>query len=78
MSDDPIIRGLYSPGLRKVGCVLIQAIGGDGRAARCFDASDWFTSLEDDMILVSAPLSQWREIGAMPLEQRPGPEVFKR
>lgn len=75
--EDPMIRALYSPRLREVGCVLIQAaFGGDRRA--CNAVSDWFTGVEDVAIMISAPLSQWRQIGAMPKEQRPGPEHFRR
>lgn len=76
-SEDPFIRALYSPARREVACVLLQAaLGGDKRA--CNAVADWCTDLADDFMMVTAPLSQWREIGRLPKEMRPGPEDMRR
>lgn len=78
-ASDPIIRALYSPERREVACVIIQAMyGGDRRA--CEAVQDWRTDspVGADYRMISAPLSQWRKIGMMPRDQRPGPEDFRR
>lgn len=74
--DDPVVGALYSPGKRKIACVLLQAAFGveDRRACRVFH--DWEVNFQDDFIMISAPLSQWEHIGSLPIERRPGPEHF--
>lgn len=70
------IRALYSPGAKEVACVIIQAAcGGDRRA--CNLVHDWCTEMRDDYIMVTASVDQWRAVGRMPKEQRPGPDHFK-
>lgn len=71
------IKALYSPGRREVACVLIQAAcGGDRRA--CNLVSDWCVTLQDDYVMVTASVEEWRAIGKMAKEQRPGPDHFAR
>lgn len=75
MSDDPVIRALYSPSQRNVACVIIQAMyDGDRRACHAFEG--WCVDIQDDFRMISAPLSQWQAIGRMKPEDRPGPENF--
>lgn len=77
MSDDPVIKALYSPGKQQVACVLIQAAyGGDRRA--CEEVQDWCVDIVDDFMMIAAPLSQWRAIGRMPRDKRPGPDMCKQ
>lgn len=74
-AEDPIIQGLYSPSQRAVGCVILQTMfGGDRRV--CTAVTDWEVNVQDDFIMVTAPLSQWVQIGRVPRDQRPGPEAF--
>lgn len=77
---DPLIRGIYSPGLRMVACVLIHAAFGfaDRRVNRIFDARDWFINPQDDMIVVAGTIEDWKGLEATPRDERPGPEKFKR
>lgn len=74
-AEDPTIQGLYSPSQRAVGCVILQTMfGGDRRV--CTAVTDWEVNVQDDFIMVSAPLSQWLYIGKLPRNERPGPEAF--
>lgn len=75
---DPVLRGLYSPSLRQVGCDLLAAAFGigDRRVNNIFDSRDWFVAPVDDMFLMDAPLSQWRFVADLPRDERPGPDHF--
>lgn len=77
--DEPL-KGLYSPKLKQVACVLIHAAFGeaDRRVNNIFDAKDWFVAPVDDMIMITAPRWQWEVIAEMAPEDRPGPEKFQR
>jgi hypothetical protein len=72
VTDDPVIRSLYEPATGMIPCVIIQAIyGGDRRPCGMFGPGDWNTSLpHESAIMMSAPLSQWREVAMMSREER--------
>lgn len=73
----PIMRALYSPSQRKVGCAILAAIYRvDRRVNAIVHARDWFTSPADDMTILSGTPEDWRRFAASPAEQRPGPEHF--
>lgn len=78
-SDEPL-KGLYSPSLKQVACVLIHAAFGeaDRRVNNIFDAQDWFVAPTPDMIMITEPRWQWEKIAEMPRDARPGPERFQR
>ena len=68
---------LYSPSLRQVGCVLLNAAfqcEGYKKVNYMFGAGDWFTSPVDDMIRLTDTLETWDYIARLPRDQRPGPE----
>jgi len=73
-----VLKALYSPSKRQVGCVIVAAMfGGDRRVNSIVSAADWFTGPTDDMVMMSATPAQWRQFAAMSPEERPGPERFE-
>lgn len=79
VEEDHVLQGLYSPSLGQVACVIIgAAFGCDKRITTIFHAEDWFVSPVDDMMMIRAPMSQWKQIADMPRAERPGPEHFAR
>lgn len=78
MTERVRLQGLYSPALKKVGCALLQAAaGGDKKITSIFSADDWFTSPQDDMIMISGTLEEWQRIEDMKRADRPGGKHFQ-
>lgn len=77
--DARVYHSLYSPSLRKVGCVLLNVAYGLDRypVNSIVDADDWFVSPVDDALILSGTEADWRRFANNPKE-RPGPEFFAR
>jgi len=77
-NDRPVLRALYSPSKRQIGCVILAAIyGADRRVNSIVEGRDWFTAPPDDMTVMSGTVEDWRRFAALTPEQRPGPEHFE-
>lgn len=76
--DRPVLRALYSPSRRQIGCVILAAIyGADRRVNSIVEGRDWFTAPTEDMTVMSGTVEDWRRFAASTPEQRPGPEHFE-
>ncbi len=79
MAEAPVLKALYSPSQRKIGCAILAVIyGADRRVNAIVHGRDWFTSPTDDMAIMSGTPDEWRRFAASRPEDRPGPEHFAR
>ena len=75
----PVLRALYSPSKRQIGCAILAAIyGADRRVNAIVHGRDWFTAPTDDMTVMSGTPEEWRRFAASTPDQRPGPEHFEK
>jgi hypothetical protein len=75
----PVLRALYSPSKRQIGCAILAVIyGADRRVNSIVCGRDWFTSPTDDMTVLSGTAEDWRRFAASSPDERPGPEHFVR
>lgn len=67
------IPGLYDPDSGMIACVIIHAAHGirDRRVNNLFSSRDWFLGVPENMVLMRAPLHEWRRVASMPREERP-------
>jgi len=80
MSTDtpkPLLRALYSPSKRQIGCAILAVVyGTDRRVNSIVCGRDWFTTPTDDMTILTGTVDDWRRFAASSPEDRPGPELF--
>lgn len=70
IEPDEQLTAFYDTSLGQVGCVIIQALGGDRRVAQMFDTPDWFLTPTPGMKRFTATQAFWQGLANLTREER--------